>query len=79
MHGADAYFEHKLGIPTQLVNPFESEAIVPSGVCTGAVWMRRGALGNRDGQPRSRRWRWRSRSPEPVDESEPAAAPTVAA
>jgi hypothetical protein len=43
MHGAAAYFEHKLGIPTQLVNPFEGEAIAPSGIAleqldAGARW-----------------------------------------
>ena len=77
MHGAAAYFEHKLGIPTQLVNPFEGEAIAPSGIAleqldAGARWVN--VLGNalaplELAQPFA----------EPVDESEPAAAPAAAA
>ncbi len=77
MHGAAAYFEHKLGIPTQLVSPFEGEAITPSGIAleqldAGVRWVN--VLGNalaplEMAQPFA----------EPVDESEPAAAPTVAA
>jgi type IV pilus assembly protein PilM len=77
MHGAAAYFEHKLGIPTQMVNPFESEAIVPSGVSlehldVGACWAT--VIGTalaplEMAQPFA----------EPVDESEPAAAPVAAA
>ena len=77
MHGAAAYFEHKLGIPTQLVNPFEGEAIAPSGIAleqldAGARWAT--VLGNalaplELAQPFA----------VPVDESEPAAAPAVAA
>jgi Tfp pilus assembly PilM family ATPase len=77
MHGAAAYFEHKLGIPTQLVNPFEGEAIAPSGIAleqldAGARWAT--VLGNalaplEMAQPFA----------EPMDESEPAAAPAAAA
>jgi hypothetical protein len=77
MHGAAAYFEHKLGIPTQLVNPFEGEAIAPGGIAleqldAGACWVN--VLGNalaplEMAQPFA----------EPVDESEPAVAPAVAA
>jgi len=77
MHGAAAYFEHKLGIPTQLVNPFEGEAIAPGGIAleqleAGACWAT--VLGNalaplELAQPFA----------VPVDESEPAAAPVAAA
>jgi type IV pilus assembly protein PilM len=77
MHGAAAYFEHKLGIPAQVVNPFESEAIVPSGVSlehldAGVCWAT--VIGTalaplEMAQPFA----------EPVDESEHAAAPAAAA
>jgi type IV pilus assembly protein PilM len=77
MIGAAAYFEHKLGIPAQTVNPFESEAIAPGGVSleqleAGARWAT--VIGTalaplEMAQPFA----------EPMDESEPAAAPAVAA
>lgn len=43
MQGMSAYFEYKLGIPTQLLNPFSSDVIVPmqlhpEQVDAGACW-----------------------------------------
>jgi type IV pilus assembly protein PilM len=77
MIGAAAYFEHKLGIPAQTVNPFESEAIAPGGVSleqleAGARWAT--VIGTalaplEMAQPFA----------EPVEETEPVAAPTAAA
>ncbi|BCW96832.1 MAG: type IV pilus assembly protein PilM [Fimbriimonadales bacterium] len=76
MHGVTAYFEQKLGIPTQRVNPFEGEAIVPGGVAiehldSGARWAT--VLGTALAplelvQPFA----------EPVDETEPAVATAAA-
>ncbi len=43
MHGVAAYFEYKLGIPTQVLDPFSSDAIEPTNVHpeqieSGARW-----------------------------------------
>lgn len=44
MHGISEYFEYKLGIPTQLLNPFSNDVIVPMQVHpeqleVGACWV----------------------------------------
>ncbi|MCX7992562.1 MAG: type IV pilus assembly protein PilM [Fimbriimonadales bacterium] len=43
MQGIDAYFEYKLGIPTQIADPFSGDAILPVGIHpdqieSGARW-----------------------------------------
>lgn len=77
MQGVASYFEHKLGIPTQVVNPFAGEVIVPGGIALeqmkgGARWVT--VLGTalaplEIAQPFA----------EPVDEAEPATATATAA